>query len=157
MKKLKKIKKISKKLVPKKRIIKKRGILAPKKVLGRKPSKRKIVRQKPRKQKTLSVQKVLPPSEEILKNFLDKAAMRGFITENELLFAFPEVESYLKKYEGFLDELESRGIQVVEIGENFFGRKKEHKEILKQLGIAEEKKQIDLTELSADSIQMYLR
>ncbi|MFH1173444.1 MAG: hypothetical protein V1692_02855, partial [bacterium] len=39
------------------------------------------------------------PSEENLKKLLHKGRSRGFLTEEEILYTFPEVEEYLFLYE----------------------------------------------------------
>jgi len=88
------------------------------------------------------------PEEAALK-LIEKGKQRGFITQNEILYAFPRIEKSLVEYEEFLESLEKIGIQVIESNQNLLGCDKE-----------EEKKEelfFDLTKLSADSIQMYLK
>jgi RNA polymerase primary sigma factor len=161
---MKKKKKIIKKKLIKKNLKKKRVVLKKKKILIKKSAKKvlkkKVVRRvSARPKKAPLAMKAPPPSEETLKEFFEKAQMRGFVTETEFLHIFPEVEDYLKVYESFLDKIEAAGIAIVETTEEFLGRKKEFKETLEKLGVTlkEEKKRAELPELSADSIQMYLR
>jgi len=88
------------------------------------------------------------PEQEVEK-LTAKGKQRGFVTENELLYAFPNIERYLPQYEEFLDYLEKIGIKVEESHQGLLERpKKEEKE---------EEMFFDLSQLSADSIQMYLK
>ncbi len=95
------------------------------------------------------------PTEETVALLLKKARSRNFITETELLHTFPEMEECLPMLEDFLDVLDAQGIEVVEAkgGILDFGKKKGAKEKTQD----EERKQLDLADISADSVQMYLR
>ncbi len=80
------------------------------------------------------------------------------MTENEVLYTFPEVEDYIEAYEAFIDRLDASGIGLVEQKEGILGRGKERQEVLESLHSADERRnKIDPFDLSADSIQMYLR
>ncbi len=79
------------------------------------------------------------------------------MTEQELLHVFPEIEEYIDLFEEFLNKLESHGIQIVEYRGGMLTRGKEKEEILNKIGITKEKKRLDLSDISEDSIQMYLR
>ncbi len=96
-------------------------------------------------------QSVFPPAPERLRQLLEKGKSRGFVTELELVGVFPEAEEYLAHYEEFLDALEAAGVRIEELRGGFLGAMKSAPEKEK------EKAQIDLSEISADSIQMYLR
>ena len=100
---------------------------------------------------------IITPSEEQLSNLLQKGRGRGFITEQEILHTFPEIEEYIGLYEDFLDKVEAIGIQVIEFKGGILTRGKEKEEILSKIGITKEKKRLDLSDISEDSIQMYLR
>lgn len=139
----KKVKKIKIKKRKKIKIGLKRKISRPRKV-------KKIKKIEPRKPK------VLPPSEDVLRSLIQKGRVRGFITDSELLHTFPEVEEYLKNYEKFLDEVEKNGISIVEVKPGIL-EQTERKKILEKIGITREKRRLDLGDISADSIQMYLR
>lgn len=88
-----------------------------------------------------------------------KAHARGFVTETELLYTFKELEEYVPEYEDFLVRLESSGIQVMEdtgsvltpivVVEEPTGKKKKKSEV--------DARRLDLSDISNDSIQMYLR
>jgi len=97
------------------------------------------------------------PSEEKLNDLLAKGRGRGFITETEMLYVFPEVEDYLTGYEEFLDRLDAHGIQVLEMKEGMLGKDQERKEALAKIRVSDEERRVEVPELSQDSIQMYLR
>lgn len=110
--------------------------------------------------KPAAYQKALPPPQEVIDKLFDKARSRAFLTENEVLYAFPEVEDYIDLYEAFIDRLDAAGIGMVEQKEGILGRGKERQEIMQTLHSAgdERRGRIDPSELlTADSIQMYLR
>lgn len=126
------------------------------------PVKKKI-RKKARFIKAKAV-KAPPPGEASLASILQKGRTRGFITESELLYSFPDLEDYVPTYEHFLDSLDAAGLQVIETKEGFLGTKKERQEVMgkarperEHAKAPREIKGIDLNELSQDSIQMYLR
>ncbi|MCK9360896.1 sigma-70 family RNA polymerase sigma factor [Patescibacteria group bacterium] len=103
-------------------------------------------------------QKSLPPPQEAVDRLFSKAKARGFLTENEVLYAFPEVEDYVELYEGFIDRLDAAGINVIEQKEGILGRTKERHDIMTGLHSVDERRgKVDPLDLSADSIQMYLR
>ncbi len=111
--------------------------------------------------------KTPPPSAEALEKLFDKARARGFMTENELYYAFPEVEDYPDTLEGFIDRLDAAGIGMVEQKEGILGRTTERKDILKSLHSQEDRERKPSAKASAaaeavdflniDNIQMYLR
>jgi RNA polymerase primary sigma factor len=122
---------------------------------GKKPAGKPQANKKP-----VAYQKSLPPSQEVIDKLFDKARSRAFLTENEVLYAFPEVEDYVDLYEAFIDRLDAAGIGMVEQKEGILGRGKERQEIMQTLHSAgdERRGRIDPSELlTADSIQMYLR
>ena len=84
-----------------------------------------------------------------------KGRSRGFITETEILYGFPELEEYVPAYEDFLDQLESSGVQVIEHSGVILQEKKEP--LTKKEAKAVDKRRLDLSDISNDSIQMYLR
>lgn len=109
------------------------------------------------KKKAISKKKVnkpvVFPSEEKLKQLINKGRLRTFVTETELLYLFPEVEEYILDYEMFLGDLQVNSIRVVEdSGRLLDPVSKEDEEAAEK-----RKSQVDLSKLSADSIQMYLK
>ena len=101
--------------------------------------------------------KAKPPTPEIIDRLMKKGQSRGFITENEVLFTFSDVEDYLPVFEEFLDRLEKSGIHMFEMKEGILGREKEREEVYDKIRVSREKKKGDVPELTQDSIQMYLR
>ncbi|MCC7522895.1 sigma-70 family RNA polymerase sigma factor [Candidatus Uhrbacteria bacterium] len=104
--------------------------------------------------------KTPPPTQEAIDRLFDKSRSRGFLTENEVLYAFPEIEDYVDVYETFIDRLDAAGIGIVEQKEGILGRAKERHDILTGLhSMGDERRgKVDpLDMLTADSIQMYLR
>ena len=103
---------------------------------------------------------LVKPGEEDLKKLITKVRTRGFVTETELLAAFPQVEEYIFDYELFLEDLQRNSIQIVEDGTgllDFTLNVKKKAEIDDLLGTDKDRIKFDISELSADSIQMYLR
>jgi RNA polymerase primary sigma factor len=102
----------------------------------------------------------ITPSATALEALLKKGRMRGFVTENEVLFVFPELEEYIDAYEDFLAQLARQDIQLIEKEVGILSKKEERKDLLKQMGIVGsggDQRRLDLSDISADSIQMYLR
>ncbi|MBU0646924.1 sigma-70 family RNA polymerase sigma factor [Patescibacteria group bacterium] len=101
---------------------------------------------------------IIKPTIEQIKNLIEKGRSRNFITETELLQAFPEIEEYVYDYELTLEDLQKNGVQIVEDTGNFLELASEMKSDKKSLvHSTSEKKKFDISELSSDSIQMYLR
>ena len=129
----------------------------------RKPAKKKIVRPKKRKavkkiktkkihiKKAVSKKKSARLSESTILALIEKGRHRGFVTQSEVLNAFPEVERDISGLEALYDRLESANINIIESGRVF--EEKKAKEY-------EEKKKIE-TEfgeaVTSDSVQMYLK
>ena len=125
--------------------------------------KRKVTSGKTQK-KTTSTQKKsiyrtkVSPTPEMIEGLIKKAKSRGFITETEILYIFPELEEYLFEYEKLLNELDDLGISIIESQSGFLASKEERGEALEKIGAqVNSKKRIDIGDISSDSIQMYLR
>ncbi len=104
--------------------------------------------------------KAKPPTRDTIDRLMRKAFQRGFVTENEILYSFVAVEDYVDFYEGLLDELENRGLKVVEMKEGLLGRQKDQEDFRDEFhveAIIDKAKKINFTDITADSIQMYLR
>ncbi|MFH1048286.1 MAG: sigma-70 family RNA polymerase sigma factor [Patescibacteria group bacterium] len=100
---------------------------------------------------------IVKPTEEQIKNLIVKGRSRGFLTETELLHIFSEIEEYIYDYELTLEALQKNGIQIIEDTGGFLGAGDDIKNKSGQIIGFTEKKKFDISELSADSIQMYLR
>ncbi|OGL64940.1 RNA polymerase sigma factor RpoD [Candidatus Uhrbacteria bacterium RIFCSPLOWO2_01_FULL_47_24] len=85
--------------------------------------------------------------------------MRGFITENEILYTFTDLEDYPDEYEQFLDLLDRQGIVIAETRETLLGARPAHEKTLEKVRAAPARKITvpETGEFSADSVQMYLR
>ena len=135
----------------------KRAAPMKKKVKGKAPQKGKQTFKKPVYVKTP------PPATETLDKLFEKARSRNFITEQEMMYAFPYVEDYIPVYEAFVDRLDGAGIGIVEQKEGMLGRVQERRDILTRMHSTDAARadaktgKVEPLELTADSIQMYLR
>jgi RNA polymerase primary sigma factor len=101
--------------------------------------------------------KSAPPSDEILENLLERGMRRGFLTENEVVFTFSELEDYVDVLEDFLEAVDAKGLHFIEMKEGFLGQEKVRDDIYEKIRVKFEPIKVDLSDLTADSIQMYLR
>lgn len=144
-------KKIAVKQKPIRKPIAKKAAIQPAKKIAKKKTGRKIIK---------PAREVIPPTEEQVKILIAKGRSRGFVTETELLHVFPEIEEYVFDYELFLEALQKNGIQIVEDTGGFLDIEPvsaKKKDFLSIDTSAKDKKKFDISELSSDSIQMYLR
>ena len=74
-----------------------------------------------------------------------------------MLYAFPHLEDYVELFEETLDRLEYAGVQVIEKDLGLLLKSEERQKVLKDAGLAVDQKRLDLSDISSDSIQMYLR
>ena len=149
-------KKGAKKTTVKKKPAKKKVVKKKKIVSKKKPVKKKVVK-KVKKARKPRRPRVPPPPPEVLDKLLLKGEMRGFVTENEIMYVFAEVEEYLPVYYDFLDRLEISGVHLIEMKEGLLGREKDRDEAYDKIRVSYDKKKVDLSEITQDSIQMYLR
>jgi len=108
----------------------------------------------------LALKPIVKPSEETLEKFIAKGRTRGFITETELMQVFPEAEEYIFDYELFLEQLHKNSISIIEDTGGFLDtdiNQKKKEQIVDLLGTDKDRVKFDISELSSDSIQMYLR
>jgi len=103
----------------------------------------------------------LPPTEKEIQALINRVKPRGFVTETELLYLFPKLEDYVYDYELLLEELQKHSIKVIETGGGYLqiGQEKVKQEEKNRsiLGDIKDIKKFDISELSADSVQMYLK
>ncbi|OGF32441.1 hypothetical protein A2223_03235 [Candidatus Falkowbacteria bacterium RIFOXYA2_FULL_35_8] len=84
--------------------------------------------------------------------------MRNFLTEEEVLRVFRSVEDYIDLYEEFLDDSDTAGIKIVELKGGVLTKREDRDKVLISAGLSGvESGRNEVMELSADSIQMYLR
>ncbi len=96
---------------------------------------------------------------EIVDNLIARGRQRGFVTEDEIIHAVPEVETNLDLLENLYEKLEGAGIRVVSSDEMLkMETEKEAKEFEKK---KDKTKDIylpgDIEDASSDLVQMYLR
>jgi RNA polymerase primary sigma factor len=144
-------------LPAKKKMIKKKT--EPKKAANKNTAKKTAFKKPVEKKKTKEKDKPVEtarepvsPTEAQTENLLVKGRSRNFVTETELLYIFPEVEEYIFDYELFLEKLQRNGIQIIEDTGFILDIDKKETEKEKQI-----RDLTDLSKLSADSIQMYLK
>jgi RNA polymerase primary sigma factor len=151
-----------KKIQPAKKVAAKPSKKALKKKLYREKFKHKKWEKHKEKKPEVPVVVIPEPTEEQLKNLLNKGRMRGFLTETEILHLFANVEDYVYNYELFLEEMQENGIQVIEDT----GRILDFADLTPHKKTKDDKKEkresmlaptVDLSKLSSDSIQMYLK
>jgi len=103
---------------------------------------------------------IAKPNEEAIEALIKKGRLRGFVTEHELMLTLPDVEDYLLRYEELLATFDQSNITVSE-GSGLFAPS------LLKMSSADAPStkpikikpvdNIDFGDISADSIQMYLR
>jgi len=93
-----------------------------------------------------------------LKYLFKKGKQQGFITENELLDAIPEIEEQGGVLDQFLNELDREGIELQETSRDLIKIETEA-EGMRKPSKEEEifERTLDLGDIASDSVQMYLR
>jgi len=97
---------------------------------------------------------------EPIQTLLKKGVQTGFVTEEEILYALPEVEEHIDALESLYDAFEDKGIRIEEPQDSLIGydlpealpnktKKKEREDTMDNV--------IDVSNISDDSVQMYLR
>lgn len=146
-------KKVGKKTVKKKPVKKKMTIKrASKKVVKKKVVKRPVVqkklpkKEKPKKEKKATKKEIARQHK--VDRLLQKGHDRGFVTYDEILKEFPNVEDDVLFLEEIYDQLETEGVDVIESGGllDFGGGE-----------ASDEKNVYHRDDARYDSIQMYLR
>lgn len=101
------------------------------------------------------------PTEAQIQAMIVRVRPRGFVTETELLYLLPKLEDYVYDYELILEELQRNNIKVIETGEGYLEvgseKIKQDERMRSLLGEIKDIKKFDISELSADSVQMYLK
>ncbi|MBT4350024.1 RNA polymerase sigma factor RpoD [bacterium] len=95
--------------------------------------------------------------EVLVENLVRKGRSRGFITENELMRVFVDLEDYVGKFEEFIDHLNDLAIQIIATEGGILDLQEKSEEILSASSVSGDAKRGDLTDIASDSIQMYLR
>lgn len=122
-----------------------------KKVTKKSSQKKAPIKKTPKK--PLPPKELIFPSEEKKERLIKKGRTRGFVTETELLVLFSEVEEYIYDFDLFLGDLHQNGIRIIEdSGHILDNTRREEEASAKSGGLS-----FDLSKMSADSIQMYLK
>ena len=143
-----------------------------KKILSAKKTTKKVMKsalKKPRKKvlskstvkvtKKVAVAKAVKVSYpfEQEKDLMRKGRTRGFVTETELLYAFPDLVDYLDEYDDLLAEFERQSVSVMETAGSILSNIEATIEKKEKKDDDYERLNFDLGDISNDSIQMYLR
>ena len=146
--------KVVKKKVVKRKVVKKKPVSQKKatKKIRKKTAKKKVTKRRKKVIKRKKEDIVFPDSEH-LGALMKEGRNRGFITENELLYIFPELEEYLELYEEYLNTLEENSVEILINDSNLLDDSEEDDQAKVDIsGVT-----FDLGKISSDSIQMYLR
>lgn len=154
-------KRIVKKVVKSKKLVKKKAVkkYIKKTAVKKKPAmpkKKTAAKKKAVVKKPAAEREIINPTEKQIDDLVKKGRSRDFVTETELLHIFPEIEEYIFDYELILEKLQKNGIQIIEDTGGFLDIDSDSKRE-QRLGTAKERKKFDISELSSDSIQMYLK
>ncbi len=158
----------AKKSPPRKAAPVKKSVAPVKKAATKKPAKAAVKKAPARKAaapKKVAARPVAPaprvkrekapfPGPDVLTALIARGRSRGFLTEDEVLHAFPHLEDYGEEYEDFLDELDLHSVQIIERRSGLLAQPAPE---VPAKGKKAEPAHIDLSDISADSIQMYLR
>ncbi len=96
--------------------------------------------------------------DEQIEELLSRGKSKGFVTEEEIIHVFPDIEDDIERLERVYDELERKNIKiettvdVISVSENKEDDSKKSKKEVK-----EEMKDLSLDNIFNDSVQMYLR
>ena len=94
-----------------------------------------------------------------VQSLLQKGQQAGFVTEEEIMYALPEVEENIEGLEAVYTELDNRGIRIEEPKDNLIDFEMPNEEESKKPADKKVGKEniVDISNISDDSVQMYLR
>lgn len=148
----------------KKKLAQKKKSGPAKKKISRKPSKKQDKKQSNRRSKTSKNQVTSKASEkrkDVVKDLIYRSRQRGFITEDEIIHAIPDVEKDIERLEELYEQLEKSSIKVISSDEMIrmeTDKISEDMEKEKAKGGRRERAEITVPEdASSDLVQMYLR
>lgn len=158
------LKKRNKKKVAKKPLKKKKAPASRTKKKVHKKSSSPKTTKKPKKKSPAATQANVEEvmTSEKVSFLLQKGTQTGFVTEEEILNGIPEVEDHIEALEALFDELENRGIRIEEPQDSLIGYElpsalNKHHEVKKEKQTQSTDTIIDISNISDDSVQMYLR
>jgi RNA polymerase primary sigma factor len=88
--------------------------------------------------------------ESAVDKIIAKGREQGFITQDEILAKFPDVEDNIERLDDLYATLSDQGIEIVDAREKIWGEGDDHDA---ELDISLD----DMSELAADSVRMYLK
>lgn len=98
------------------------------------------------------------PDEEAIHSLVKKGRLRGFVIEKELVIIFPELEEYVDRYEEVLDEFDVNNIRITDAPSLLMKQPEAPQPAgTRKSAAIKLSENIELGDISADSIQMYLR
>ena len=154
LKKERKVAPKPKRKIKKSKVLKK---LAPrKKGLAKKIKKIKALKKRAGRPAKLSGKKEI--TDERIKELLTRGKSKGFVTEEEIIHIFPNIEDDIEKLEEVYDELEQNNIKIetaVDVIDVSSSKEDASKKSKKE--VKEEMKDLSLDNIFNDSVQMYLR
>jgi RNA polymerase primary sigma factor len=105
------------------------------------------------------IRQVQLPQEEAIQSLVKKGRLRSFVIEKELVLLFPELEEYVERYEDLLDEFTLNNIRITDVPSLLIRQPEPEKPATSGRKMAAIKfpENMELGDISADSIQMYLR
>jgi len=119
--------------------------------------KKNILKKNLSPKKKIAYKKAEAPSAGDIDKLITKGRSRGFVTETEILYLFAQAEDYVFDYEVFLGDLQTHGIRIVEDAGNILGVEENERKALGQEKDSRFGSSVDMSKLSEDSIQMYLK
>lgn len=162
LKKMTKKKDTKKDVKKNKKITKKISRKAPKKMIKKSP--KKVVKKAAKKiapaKKTKTVRSPKEKINNIIDDLVSRGKQRGFITEDEIIHTFPDMEKNIEELEELYGKLETGGVRIMSSGEVIKNETdKIAEEFLAEKNVTKKKKKTaDESEPNYnDSVQMYLR
>src|SRR3989344_175069 len=151
--------------MPKPKNKKKKIVKRPKKPAAKKPAKAKKARPKPKAAiskaaAAKAAAKKAQASEDWDKRIVElvkRAESRGFLTENEVVHALPEIEENIPALEKLLDALDARGLELVDQEMASVWQQAAELARVKTKKEEQQAESYNLGDIYDDSIQMYLR
>lgn len=119
---------------------------------------KKVENPEPKKAKSAAREETMDSDEQKMMELVNRGKSKGFVTEQEIIHIFPDIEEDIERLEEIYDELEKHNIKVedtVDIIDVAEEGEDDGKKSKKELD--DEIKNMSLDNISNDSVQMYLR
>ena len=102
-----------------------------------------------KKRKKVPKAEIVPIDQKKINYLITKGKNQGFVTEDEILYAIPNIEEHVEEVEILLEDLAKMGVSLI--------KTKEKLVTLEEKKVPKAEKKLDLGMVTVDSIQMYLR